>query len=391
MSEILGVAIVIAIIAFIVWLVGVVIAIALFVVIVIPFYVIVSIYAVVKFIALNIFVMLDTFFYLGFGIPAFVAWVFWGLVIGAAIQGYREMKIYGQKRLGVLIAITPALLLVLLGGFKIASERPIDIVTERSVDIEAGTKSESSEPPIPKGMVLIPAGEFEMGSSNGADDEKPVHTVYVDAFHIDKYEVTNAEYVTFLNTPGVRSYSFINPASHRIRYINQKFYVQPGYEDHPISGIPWQGAMAYAASVGKRLPTEAEWEKAARGGLVGKRFPWGDTIDASKANYDWNVEETTPVGKYSANGYGLYDMAGNVEEWCLDEYNENFYANSPYENPVPGGSIISIIDEPAAVKRVLRGGSLSDGEREVQCASRAIYSNFAGFRCVKPVPPAAVD
>ena len=386
MSELIGVAIVVAIIGFILWLVGILIAMFLFAIIVIPFYVVLGVYAVVKFIALNTFVALDELFYLGFGMPVFVVWTLWGLVIGAAIQGYREMKIYGRKRIAVVIAITPILLLVLVSGLRIANERPIDTANERPIDTEADAKPEPSGPVIPEGMVLIPAGEFQMGSNTGNPNEKPEHTVYVDAFYMDKYEVTNADYAAFLNAKGLRGSYLRNLESRPIKYFNQKFQVRRGYENYPISGITWEGAMAYAAWVEKRLPTEAEWEKAARGGLVGKEYPWGNTVDTDKANHIDYIEyfgKTTTVGSYPPNGYGLYDMAGNVLEWCLDEYDSEFYANSPQKNPISGGTITSIINDTANVRegRVLRGLSM-------RCASRYYKHRgflYSGFRCVKPV------
>ena len=269
------------------------------------------------------------------------------------------------------------------------------------------------EPPVvvepggttPEGMVLIPAGEFQMGSSHIDEVQsvqtvhvdvsaQPVHTVHIDAFYMDKYEVTKAQYVEFIKAKG-SSYA---AADSHIFQEDGTYYVDIGYENHPVGGVTWYDAMAYAAWVGKRLPTEAEWEKAARGGLNGKIYPWGDSKDTSKANYAQPIGGTTVVGTYPPNGYGLYDMAGNVWEWCLDEYNENFYKipQSRSPNPIGGShSIEQLIQNPriAEGSRVLRGGSWGDPDIFVRVATRgnrppthSLYNNV-GFRCVRDVSP----
>ena len=233
-------------------------------------------------------------------------------------------------------------------------------------------------------MVLIPAGEFEMGSNDGDDDERPVHTVYVDAFYMDKYEVTVGQYKKFVQATGHRAPDWAKVAKYSPT------------EQHPIIYVSWHDAMAYAQWAGKRLPTEAEWERAARGGLNGQKYPWGNSIDSSKANYDRNVEGTTVVGRYGANGYGLYDMAGNVWEWCLDEYDSDFYARSPRANPFSGsgGTITGVINNFTNVKgsRVLRGGSWYYDAQSVRVAYRyrntPTYPNDDnGFRCARAVSP----
>ena len=233
-------------------------------------------------------------------------------------------------------------------------------------------------------MVLIPAGEFQMGSNDNDayDDEKPEHTVYVDAFYIDKYEVTVGEYKEFVRATGypVPNWDGVGEDSPTDR--------------HPIVYVSWYDAMAYAQWVGKRLPTEAEWEKAARGGLVGQKYTWGNAVDPSKGNYNRNAGGTTVVGSYPANGYGLYDMAGNAWEWCLDGYDENFYKNSLRQNPISGGTIVGITSNFRIIKtpRVLRGIAWTDTTKPVRVSTRvggdpAETTRLYGFRCVKPVTP----
>ena len=239
-------------------------------------------------------------------------------------------------------------------------------------------------------MVLIPTGEFQMGSNDpeAENDEQPVHTVYLDAFYIDKYEVTNAQYKKFIDAK----------PRWRKKYLYAPYLADwdgnnypNGEANRPVVHVNWYAAMAYAKWAGKRLPTEAEWEYAARGGLVGKKYPWGDDIDGSKANYDLKVSDTTRVGKYPPNGYGLYDMAGNVWEWCLDAYDPDFYSNSPRRNPIAGHDNIaqvtsnfSIVETP----RVLRGGSWIYDPGSLRVTGRiwkvpSYASDDVGFRCAR--------
>jgi formylglycine-generating enzyme required for sulfatase activity/curli biogenesis system outer membrane secretion channel CsgG len=219
-------------------------------------------------------------------------------------------------------------------------------------------------------MIYIPAGYFIMGSpeGEGESDEHPQHKVWVDAFLIDRYEVTNAKYEKFMKATGHRAPTFWN---------DDRF----NKPDQPVVGVSWYDAEAYAKWAGKRLPTEAEWEKAARGGLVGKRYPWGDNISPDNANYDRTGGRdiwTSPVGSFPPNGYGLYDMAGNAWEWVADWYDKNYYRSSPERNP-KGPNISSW--------RVLRGGSWNDNPDHLRCADRnyhyeptdSFYS--IGFRC----------
>ena len=238
-------------------------------------------------------------------------------------------------------------------------------------------------------MVLIPEGRFQMGSKNGAFDEKPVHTVHVDAFYIDKYEVTNAQYKKFVDANSQWRKHRIPRAYHNGSYLNdwnQNEY-PIGKGEHPVTYVSWYAAMAYAQWAGKRLPTEAEWEKAARGKGVGQRYPWGNSIDSDKANY--GTDNTTRVGTYPAN-HGLYDMAGNVTEWCLDAYQGGFYKSSHRRNPLAGGTLTEVVTHFTNQKgsRVLRGGSWGSAEQTVRVADRrrstpTSASAYVGFRCVK--------
>ena len=211
----------------------------------------------------------------------------------------------------------------------------------------------SSAGDAPKGMVLIPAGEFEMGSDKGAPNERPVHTVYLDTFYMDTHEVTNAQYKAFINANPEWQKENIPSGFHDgvyLRLWDGNTYPE-GEADHPVVYVSWYAAMAYAEWRGKRLPTEAEWEKAARGGLTGKAYPWGDTVDETRANYTRYHNAPIAVGQYPPNAYGLYDMAGNISEWCLDEYDPDFYATSARENPFSNGSIKATLNNFRDVKQ----------------------------------------
>lgn len=244
-------------------------------------------------------------------------------------------------------------------------------------------------------MVLIPAGEFLMGSADdeARSNEQPVHSVYVDAFYMDKYLVTNAQYKVFVDANPQWRKDLIPDAYHNGSYLD--YWNGGSYPDgkgnHPVTYVSWYAAMAYARWVGKRLPTESEWEKAARGGFVGMKYPWGNTIDENLANYDWNIGDTTPVDRYMPNRYGLYDMSGNVLEWCFDAYDETFYASSPPRNPVAGGQVGNDFTNIKS-NRVLRGGSWGGDARNLRVAYRSWGSptyadGYDGFRCARAVTP----
>lgn len=220
-------------------------------------------------------------------------------------------------------------------------------------------------------MVFVPAGSFLMGSEDAADT-KPVHEVFIDAFYIDKCEVTNAQYMKFCEESDMDLPEFWGMA----RYSSG-----PDFPNHPVMGISWSEAGDYADWCGKRLPTEAEWEYAARGGLTGERYPNGGSLDSTVANY-WKSDGPRPVGSYPPNGYGLYDMLGNVAEWCSDIYGYEFYGASPDSNPTG----------PEKGKfRVIRGGGWHTGPG---CSTvifrnglRSNWRDFSvGFRCAKDYP-----
>ena len=233
---------------------------------------------------------------------------------------------------------------------------------------------------VQRSMVLVPAGEFQMGSNDGRDDEKPVHTVYVDAFYMDVYEVTNVQYQKFMDATGQWPPTY---------WSNPNFNAP----EQPVVGVNWDAAVAYAEWAGKRLPTEAEWEYAARGALIGKKYPWGDeAFDAGgiyrassgfgELDQDEDAADgygySAPVGSFAPNGYGLYDMAGNVWEWCADWYGSDYYSSSPANNPTGQNS---------GTHRVFRGGSWSYRPDDLRVALRGYavphsrHSDY-GFRCV---------
>ena len=258
--------------------------------------------------------------------------------------------------------------------------------------------------PVPMGMVLIPAGEFQMGSDDrDADaDEQPVHTVYVDAFFMDVQEVTNAEYQAFLLDEQNKEWRkdsidrrFADDGDYLAHWRGNNY--PAGQANHPVRYVSWYAAMAYAQWAGKRLPTEAEWERAARGRRSGAKYPWGDTISSANAKYDADAADTQDVRSYPPNDFGLYDVTGNVWEWCLDAYVENVYTSEARRNPISGGQTISSLmsdfeNVPADTDRVLRGGSHLSPAQFSRVANRNRHSPAAsvfdqGFRCARALSP----
>jgi formylglycine-generating enzyme required for sulfatase activity len=228
-------------------------------------------------------------------------------------------------------------------------------------------------------MVLVPEGEFQMGDTKALPEEMPPHLVHLDAFYIDKYEVTNKRYQECVEDGGCQTpyqtYFFEQSP-------NRMYYGEPQFENFPVIYVDWNMAKAYCEWRGARLPTEAEWEKAARG-TEGNMYPWGKDLDCTKANYQNCINRTTEVGSYAdgVSPYGAYDMTGNVWEWVNDWYASNYYSISPGRNPQ--GPI-------TGQSRVMRGGSWT--RFDVTTFHRAnyaqVYNNFeVGFRCASSLTP----
>ena len=263
----------------------------------------------------------------------------------------------------------------------------------------SGCSEETEDQPLPPGMVLVPAGKFRMGSTTGDVDERPVHTVDVDAFYIDLHEVTNAQYRQFVETTG---YSAPSGIGYTAKYGVLDYHYQPwsdsGFNqpDQPVTNVTWFDAVAYCHWKGKRLPTEAEWEKAALGGLDSTKYPWGNnepnnqSANFSDANttFEWRSSSvndgftfTSPVQSFSPNGYGLFDMAGNVWEWCADWYDTFYYAKGENKNPTGAET---------GERRVLRGGAWYRASHSLRTTERVSdypnsSLNVVGFRCAMDV------
>jgi formylglycine-generating enzyme len=252
-------------------------------------------------------------------------------------------------------------------------------------------------------LALIPSGEFVMGSDEGGADECPAHEVYLGEFFIAVHPVTNAEYARFVRATGRRAPAIYElplvvsaggAERERVFHAASGPYVwlesvpAVGREDHPVTLVRWEDAAAYCGwltgATGRkvRLPTEAEWEKAARGGLQGKRYPWGDRLDRNLANFVTDpslklAQGTTRCRSYPPNGYGLFDMAGNVWEWVEDWFDPGYYGSSPPQEP-PGPR--------EGALRVLRGGSWLCADVRMLAVSHRhqvppdTYSYGIGFR-----------
>jgi formylglycine-generating enzyme required for sulfatase activity len=251
-------------------------------------------------------------------------------------------------------------------------------------------------------MALVAAGDFKMGSTD--EDLKalaPRHEVYLDAYYVDAYEVTNGLFARFLRetlnqaADEPRRYNWVVLRSDidypdrtgwwptEIMLEESGYQAFPGYEDLPVNSVAWDAAAEYCAWAGKRLPTEAEWEKAARGGLQEKAYPWGDSLPTVGVVFNrlWRDNQvpspTVEVRSMMPNGYGLYHMAGNVWEWCSDWYGDAYYGQSPSTNPK---------GPTTGEAKVIRGGSWYNSARALRVAHRSqsrpeIMNDAVGFRC----------
>lgn len=370
-----------------------------------------------------------------------------------------------KRSLPLLLCATAAVLLAGIGALRLAWNKPAPVSASSSlrpvpVGAFAATIPNTAPAPrnVPSGMAWIPGGEFSMGARDprmtpeggheAMADARPIHRVYVDGFWMDKTDVTNAQFAQFVRAtgyvtvaerkpraqdfPGVPADKLVSgslvftPPSHPVSlndysqwwaYVPGANWRHPegpkssirGHEHDPVVQVAYEDAVAYAKWAHKRLPTEAEWEFAARGGLTGKQYVWGDEMHPHE-KWMANIHEghfpdhdsasdgyagIAPVAQFPPNGYGLYDMAGNVWQWTSDWYRPDYYQQLAAKATVarnPRGPSDSFDpDEPGAQKRVQRGGSFlctaqycsryilgTRGKGEINSAT-----NHVGFRCVK--------
>lgn len=315
-------------------------------------------------------------------------------------------KSHLSPRMRVILLLLISVTVVAVGVYLVARSR------ERDIDLLINRITTSRLPKTIEGadgapMVLIPGGKIQIGGSDiiqkgGSDgiSNRSTYTEYLKAFYMDEHEVTNAQYAKFLNAKpewflGIESLDCFKKDC-LIERIGNGFRPKKGYENYPAILVTWQGASNYAAFYGKQLPCEAEWEKAARGGLVGKKYPWGDDIDPSQANFanfGGIGKGLKPVGSFPPNGYGLYDMVGNVAEWCSG------YEEKTQDTGGFGRFVLQL--------GFVRGGSWDDSSYYLQIALHKTYPilmerrfpdsiptveyydrgmDDLGFRCVEYIP-----
>ncbi|MDP7035586.1 MAG: formylglycine-generating enzyme family protein [Planctomycetota bacterium] len=262
--------------------------------------------------------------------------------------------------------------------------------SSRSKEVPKFSPSKLSDRDFPKvlpGMVRVPGGYFQMGSTDGEMDERPARQIWVSTFDIDRHEVTNSDYRKFLEFIRVKEdHSFCHPSEpknkdHTPHSWRHQRYRAFSRAEKPVVGVDWFDAFAYAAWKGKRLATEAEWEKAARG-ADGNLYPWGNSFESHRLNsLSLGLRSTSRVGQFplGQSSFGCLDMAGNVSEWCLDAYAEDAYRHMSARDP---------LEERTLPGRVLRGSSWKDADERVRLSYRNYglpgrWSLYIGFRCVQ--------
>ena len=266
-------------------------------------------------------------------------------------------------------------------GYAVAASAPTGYAVAASAPAVAADSRPSTEA---ENLILIPAGTFTMGSDRRAADEKPVHKVYLDAYYIGTYEVTNAEYYEFwVETPEHTPPKHTPEDFAHLPHIGDWRVRAKKFPNHPVVGVSWHDAQAYAEWKGMRLPTEAEWEKAARG-YTDRTWPWGNAMEPyanTSAAEDGYENQLAPVGSFpkGKSYYGALDMAGNVWEWTADWYSDVYYFRSAKRNP-PGPDVGSW--------RVIRGGSWIDALPRCSTTFRfylypRLKTSFVGFRLAK--------
>jgi formylglycine-generating enzyme required for sulfatase activity len=247
-----------------------------------------------------------------------------------------------------------------------------------------------TSPAAADGMVTVPAGDFWMGAEDEEPDERPRHLVYLDAYAIDRYEVTNARFARFVDAGGYRTEGLWSADGwrwvQRNRITSPLRWNDPAFNGptQPVVGVAWYEAEAFCRFEGHRLPTEAEWEKAARGADE-RRFPWGDAFEAGRAQGP-SAGGTAPVGSHpdGASPFGVEDMAGNAWEWVADWYDAGYYAASAPQNPTGADT---------GSEKVLRGGSwFTSDPGKLRTTDRDMITvnpgfplrfPFIGFRCAR--------
>jgi len=275
----------------------------------------------------------------------------------------------------ILVMTAVVLLLTACGGGgaqPTAISLPTAVPTSASNDTQSGGGNAGdvkTSPADAMPLIFIPSGSFYMGGvdSDAQPDEKPAHNVNIAAFWIDKLEVTNGMYSLCTKAGKCK------PPRNFESSTRKSYFNNPDFTDFPVINVSWVDAKTYCEWAGRRLPTEAEWEYAARGGEDYRRYPWGDqSPDNNLANYDYSVRDTNKVGSYPAGAspYGALDMAGNVWEWVSDFYDPRYYEGEPSQNPT--GPSVAVGQ---GLRRVIRGGSWVEAFRDVRVSNRGFLSS----------------